>query len=553
MANPIIMTVDDDPQVLRAIERDLRSRYGKEYRIVRATGGEEALDAAKQLLERGSAVALIISDQRMPEVTGTEFLAKAGEIHPAAKKVLLTAYADTEAAISSINEIGLDYYLMKPWDPPEQNLYPILDDLLSDWNANVEAPYDGIRVAGTQWSSTSHKVKDFLGRNSIPFQWLDIEKDDAALQMVDSATAHLDTRQLPVIFFPDGKNLINPSFSDIAEKIGVQTQASQPYFDLIVVGGGPAGLGASVYGASEGLRTAMIEKEAPGGQAGTSSRIENYLGFPNGISGADLARRAATQAKRLGVEILLAQDAVGVRIDEPYKFVKLADGTELNCKSLFIATGMEVRRLGAEGTDKFNGAGVYYGAALTEAALYRDKHVFIVGGANSAGQSAMLFSQYASLVSMLVRGDGLRKSMSQYLIDQIDDTDNIEVLSHTEVVSVAGDNHLQTITLTNNQTNDERTVDAGAMFIFVGAAPHSGLVKDVVQTNAAGFILTGGGVSREGDMAWTLKRDPMALETSSPGIFAGGDVQAGAIKRVASAVGQGAIAVSCIHQYLATV
>ncbi|NQW17420.1 MAG: FAD-dependent oxidoreductase [Chloroflexi bacterium] len=553
MANPIIMTVDDDPQVLRAIERDLRSRYGKDYRIIRATGGQEALDAASQLRERGSAVALIVSDQRMPEVSGTEFLARAGEIHPSAKKVLLTAYADTDAAIASINEIGLDYYLMKPWDPPEQNLYPVLDDLLSDWNANVEAPYDGIRVAGTLWSSTSHNVKDFLARNSIPYQWLDIEKDDVALQMVNSATDSLATRQLPVVFFPDGSNLINPSFSELADKVGMQTQASQPFYDLIVVGGGPAGLGASVYGVSEGLRTAMIEKEAPGGQAGTSSRIENYLGFPNGVSGADLARRAATQAKRLGVEILLAQDAVGVRVEDPLKFVKLSDGSELTCRSLFVATGMEVRRLGAEGIDDFTGAGVYYGAALTEAALYRDQHVFIVGGANSAGQSAMLFSQYASQVSMLVRGDGLRASMSQYLIDQIDGTANIEVLSHTEVVRVAGDNHLRTITLKNNQSEDEQTIDAGAMFIFVGAAPHSELVKDVVQTDAAGFILTGEDVSREGDLAWTLKRAPLPLETSSPGIFAGGDVQAGAIKRVASAVGQGAIGVSFVHRYLATV
>jgi len=553
LANPIIMTVDDDPQVLRAIERDLRSRYGKDYRIIRATGGQEALDAASQLRERGSAVALIVSDQRMPEVSGTEFLARAGEIHPSAKKVLLTAYADTDAAIASINEIGLDYYLMKPWDPPEQNLYPVLDDLLSDWNANVEAPYDGIRVAGTLWSSTSHNVKDFLARNSIPYQWLDIEKDDVALQMVNSATDSLATRQLPVVFFPDGSNLINPSFSELADKVGMQTQASQPFYDLIVVGGGPAGLGASVYGVSEGLRTAMIEKEAPGGQAGTSSRIENYLGFPNGVSGADLARRAATQAKRLGVEILLAQDAVGVRVEDPLKFVKLSDGSELTCRSLFVATGMEVRRLGAEGIDDFTGAGVYYGAALTEAALYRDQHVFIVGGANSAGQSAMLFSQYASQVSMLVRGDGLRASMSQYLIDQIDGTANIEVLSHTEVVRVAGDNHLRTITLKNNQSEDEQTIDAGAMFIFVGAAPHSELVKDVVQTDAAGFILTGEDVSREGDLAWTLKRAPLPLETSSPGIFAGGDVQAGAIKRVASAVGQGAIGVSFVHRYLATV
>ena len=555
MANPIIMTVDDDPQVLNAIERDLRSHYGREYRILKATSGAEALDTAKQLAQRNDSVALFISDQRMPGMTGSEFLAEVISVYPQAKKLLLTAYADTEVAITSINDIGLDYYLMKPWDPPEDNLYPVLDDLLSDWQATAEIPYDGIRVAGTMWSPTSHDTKDFLARNSIPYRWLDIEKDEQALRLVEEIEAELDRRRLPVVFFPDGSTLVEPSTQAIAEKVGLQTRASRPFYDLITVGGGPAGLGAAVYGATEGLRTAMIEQEAAGGQAGTSSRIENYLGFPNGISGADLARRASTQVQRLGVEILLPQSVTAVRVEDLYRIVELADGSELTCRALIICTGMAVNRLRAEGVDSFTGAGVYYGASLTEAASYRDQPVYVVGGANSAGQSAMHFSKYASQVTMLVRAESLQQSMSQYLIDQIAGTDNIEVLPHTEVESVEGDNELKKIILRNNQTDEKRSVEAAAMFIFVGARPHSELLKGVIQMNDAGFILTGDQVDRNGGTPapWPLKRDPFSLETSVPGIFAAGDVQNGAIKRVASAVGMGAIAVSLVNQYLATV
>ncbi|MCH8222125.1 MAG: FAD-dependent oxidoreductase [Chloroflexi bacterium] len=555
MANPIIMTIDDDPQVLNAIERDIRSHYGREYRILKATSGAEALDTAKQLARRNDSVALFLSDQRMPEMTGSEFLGEVMSVYPQAKKVLLTAYADTNVAITSINDIGLDYYLMKPWDPPENNLYPVLDDLLSDWQATAEIPYDGIRVAGTMWSATSHEAKDFLARNSIPYRWLDIEKDDQALKLVEDIEADLDRRRLPVVFFPDGSTLVEPTTLAIAEKVGLQTRASRPFYDLIIVGGGPAGLGAGVYGAAEGLRTAMIEREAAGGQAGTSSRIENYLGFPNGISGADLARRASTQVQRLGVEVLLPQSVTAVRVEDLYKIVELADGTELTCRALIVCTGMATNRLRAEGVDSLTGAGVYYGASLTEAASYRDRPVYIVGGANSAGQSAMLFSKYASQVTMLVRAESLQQSMSQYLIDQIAGTDNIEVLPYTEVGSVEGGNELKKINLRNNQTGEERAVDAAAMFIFVGARPHSDLLQGVVQLNDAGFILTGDQMDRNGGSPapWPLKRDPFSLETSVPGIFAAGDVQNGAIKRVATAVGMGAIAVSLVHQYLATV
>ena len=549
------MMIDDDPQVLNAIERDIRSHFGREYRILKATSGAEALDTAKQLARRNDSVALFLSDQRMPEMTGSEFLGEVMSVCPQAKKVLLTAYADTDVAITSINDIGLDYYLMKPWDPPEDNLYPVLDDLLSDWQATAEIPYDGIRVAGTMWSATSHEIKDFLARNSIPYRWLDIEKDDQALKLVEEIEADLDRRRLPVVFFPDGSNLVEPSTQAIAEKVGLQTRASRPFYDLIIIGGGPAGLGAGVYGAAEGLRTAMIEREAAGGQAGTSSRIENYLGFPNGISGADLARRASTQVQRLGVEVLLPQSVTAVRVEDLYRIVELADGTELTCRALIVCTGMAVNRLRAEGVDALTGAGVYYGASLTEAASYRDRPVYIVGGANSAGQSAMLFSEYASQVTMLVRAESLQQSMSQYLIDQIAETDNIEVLPFTEVGSVEGDNELKRINLKNNQTGEEWSVDAAAMFIFVGARPHSELLQGVVQMNDAGFILTGDQIDRNGGnpAPWPLKRDPFSLETSVPGIFAAGDVQNGAIKRVASAVGMGAIAVSLVHQYLATV
>jgi thioredoxin reductase (NADPH) len=553
MAKPIIITVDDESQVLNAIVRDLRQYFGSEYRVVKASSGAEALDTLRQLKLRNSPVALLLADQRMPEMTGTEYLSKAVDFYPEARKVLLTAYADTEAAITSINEIGLDHYLMKPWDPPDQNLYPVLDDLLSDWLVTAQVPYDGIRVAGTLWSPQSHNVKDFLSRNRIPYQWLDIEADEQTRVLVDS-TQNGD-RRLPVVLFPDGSTLIQPDYRILAEKVGLQTQATQPYYDLIIIGAGPAGLGAAVYGASEGLSTALIEREATGGQAGTSSRIENYLGFPKGISGGDLARRATDQARRLGAEILTAVEVTDVRLEDPYRIVTLNDGAELSCKALIVSSGVTVRQLQVPGVGRLTGAGIYYGASLTEAANYRGENVFVVGGANSAGQAAMFFSRFAKQVTMLVRGTSLTKSMSQYLIDQIENTANIDVKTNTVVLEALGDEKLEAIMIQNKDTGDEREVSAAAMFIFIGARSHSDMVAGIVERNAAGFIHSGGSLLRKGKRpkGWTLKRDPFPLETSVPGIFVAGDVRDDAVRRVASAVGDGAIAVSQVHQYLKTV
>jgi len=553
MAKPVILSVDDDIYVLNAIVRDLQRHYGGKYRVVQASSGGDALDTTRKLKKRNAPIALFLVDQRMPGMTGTEFLAKAVVFYPDARKALLTAYADTEAAIASINEIGLDHYLMKPWDPPEQNLYPILDDLLSDWLATVQLPYDGIRVAGTLWSPHSHNVKDFLSRNRIPYQWQDIEIDEGARVLVDSVVG--EDRRLPVVFFPDGSTLIQPDFRILAEKVGLQTQATQPYYDLIIIGAGPAGLGAAVYGASEGLSTALIEREATGGQAGTSSRIENYLGFPKGISGADLARRATDQARRLGAEILTAVEAVSVRAEDPYRIVSLNDGTELSCKALIIASGVTVHILDVPGVERLTGAGIYYGASLTEAASYRDQHVFVVGGANSAGQAAMFFSQFAKQVTMLVRGPSLTKSMSQYLINQIEGTENIDVKTNTIVLEAFGDEKLDALKIQDKVTGEEKKVPAAAMFVFIGARPHSTMVDGLVERNAVGFIKTGSSLIHDGQhpKGWMLKRDPLPLETSVPGIFVAGDVRDYAVRRIASAVGEGGNAISQVHQYLKTV
>jgi thioredoxin reductase (NADPH) len=553
MAKPIIMTIDDEPQVLNAIERDLREHYGSDYRIIKESSGETALSTVQQLKQRNAAVALFLVDQRMPTMSGTQFLEKTIKLYPDSRKVLLTAYADTEAAIASINTIGLDHYLMKPWHPPEQNLYPVLDDLLSDWLASVPLPYDGIRVAGTQWSPGSHHVKDFLARNQIPYQWLDIEKEMQARELVE--TVSQDPLRLPLLFFPDGSVLFDPDLKSLAEKIGLKTQASQPFYDLIIIGAGPAGLAAAVYGASEGLRTIVIEKEAAGGQAGTSARIENYLGFPKGVSGADLARRAAAQAQRLGAEILTAQEAKSVRVEGPYRLVTLSDGSELSCHALLIASGVSIRELDIPGIKAITGAGVYYGAAITEALNCQGRHVFVIGGANSAGQGAVFLSRYASKVTMLVRGDSLEANMSQYLIDQINQTGNIEVLLCTEAAEVTGKDRLETITIVNRTTGKTETLPALAMFIFAGAVPHAEIVAGIVERNEAGFILTGPDLIHNGQRPgnWKLSRDPFLLETSVPGIFAAGDVREGAVRRVASAVGQGSIAISFVHQYLKTV
>jgi thioredoxin reductase (NADPH) len=548
----VILTVDDDVHVLNAVERDLRSHYRGDYRIIKAGSGPEALETVTQLKQRNEPVALFLVDQRMPGMGGTDFLAEALKFYPDARRVLLTAYADTEAAIAAINTVSLDYYLLKPWDPPEERLYPVLDDLLSDWRASADLPYRGIRVAGTLWSPGSHAVKDFLARSQIPYQWLDIEKDAVARAEVASVTG--DQPRLPVVFFPDGVTLVDPDITTLAEKAGQRTRASHPFYDLIIAGAGPAGLAAAVYGASEGLKTLLVEKETTGGQAGTSSRIENYLGFPQGLSGGDLARRATIQAKRLGAEVLTAQEVRRVRVEENYRFVTLADGTELSCHALVVATGVAVRELQVPGIEAVTGAGVYYGAALTEAAHYAGEHVYIIGGANSAGQGAIFLSRYASQVTLLVRST-LGKNMSSYLIEQIERSDNIDVLLRTEISAVHGADRLEAITYRNTETGEERTVPTPAIFIFIGARPHTEFLRDVVELSEEGFVLTGPDLTRnrQRPKRWPLDRQPYLMETSVPGIFAAGDVRHGVVRRVASAVGQGSIVVSFVHEYLKSV
>lgn len=553
MAKAVIMTVDDEPDVLNAVERDLRQHFRADYQIMKVNSGRQGLDTTRRLKERNAPLALFLVDERMPQMSGTEFLSEARKLYPDARKVLLTAYADTEAAINGINTVGLDHYLMKPWDPPEEHLYPVLDDLLSDWTATFRAPYEGIRVAGTQWSPKSHEVKDFLSRNQTPYQWIDLETDSQTQALVEQLTPGL--RQLPVVFFPDGGTLLEPSIRELAEKIGLQTKARQAFYDLIVVGGGPSGLAGALYGASEGLRTILIEADAPGGQAGTSSQIENYLGFPGGVAGADLARRATTQAKRFGAEVVTPQRVTTIGARNPYRIVALDDGTELSCYSVLVAAGMAVRRLDVPGIDAVTGAGVYYGAARTEAAACREGEVFVIGGANSAGQASMLLSRYANKVTLLVRGASLSSSMSTYLITRIDAAENVDVLTHTQVVEVEGTDRLEAITLRSSDTGELRTVPAAAMFIFIGSAPRSDIVADVVERDDRGFIFTGPDLMRNGrrPKGWTLDRDPFLLETSVHGIFAAGDIRHGSTKRVASAVGEGSAAVGMIHRYLETV
>ncbi len=547
---PVLITVDDDREVLRAVERDLRRHYGENYRVLRAESGSSALEALKTLKLRNDPVALLLVDQRMPEMTGVEFLERAMELYPDAKRALLTAYADTDAAIRAINTARIEYYLMKPWDPPEEQLYPVLDDLLEDWQASFHPPFEGIRIVGHRWSAKSHLIKEFLARNHVPYQWLDIEKDEEARRLVNVAAA--SDLDLPLVLFADGSHLTEPSNAVIAEKIGLRTRAEQPFYDVIVVGAGPAGLAAAVYGSSEGLRTALIEREAPGGQAGMSSRIENYLGFPSGVSGDDLARRAVTQAKRFGTEIL-AQEVMGLRCDGPSRIVTLADGGIMECRALLIATGVSYRKLDVPGADTFTGAGVYYGAAMTEALSCRDEEVYVVGGANSAGQAAVYFAKYAKRVTMLVRGSSLVQSMSRYLIDQIGEIPNIVVETDVHVVEVTGESSLQTITIAHVKTDERRTVATRYLFIFIGAMPHTEWLAGSVERDEHGFILTGPDLIQNGSrpQSWTLARDPFLLESSVPGIFVAGDVRHGSVKRVASGVGEGSIAVQFIHRYLA--
>lgn len=555
MANtkPVIFCVDDDPEVLAAIERDLRQHYKNEYRIVKANSALEASAAAHQLKQRGTPVALFLVDQRMPETTGTEFLAEMKKIFPDVKKVLLTAYADTEAAIVSINEIGLDHYLMKPWDPPDQKLFPVLNDLLADWSVHARIPYDGIRVAGARWNSRSYESKEFLSRNQVPYQWVDIDEDKDMCELIKPLSDNL--KHLPVILFPDGSHLAAPSNLGLAEKAGITTKAKKPFYDLVVIGSGPSGLANAVYGASEGLRTIIIERSAPGGQAGSSSRIENYLGFPAGITGADLAHRAVAQAKRFGAEMLTAQEAVSFRREDPYRYVKLSDGSEISCYAIVFATGMSVRKLDAPGIDKLQGIGVFYGSAMTEAATFRNKDICIVGGANSAGQGAMFFSRYARSVTILIRAKGLSPAMSRYLVDRIDATPNIKVITEVEVQSVHGETALENVEIKNNATGEHSTLDMNAMFIFIGAAPHSEMVEGFVPRDEKGFILTGPDLPmiNSKPKGWALDREPFLFETNVPGVFAVGDVRSGANRRVAAAVGEGSAGIYMVHRYLQTV
>ena len=606
---PVLLTVDDDPNVLRAIERDLRQQYGSRFRILKTDSGQKALELVKQLKLRNEPLALLLVDQRMPHMSGVVFLEEAMNIFPDVKRVLLTAYADTEAAIRSINKAKIDYYLMKPWDPPEEHLYPILDDLLDDWWASFKHPFEGIRVVGLRWSPKSYEVKYFLARNGIPYQWLDFEGDEEAPRLVSyvestgknehsnfinaattnpgssfsvldhnktendnsvssnrseasslsysSSSYSSSSLHLPLVIFPDGSHMEEPSSSELAEKIGLKTRAQMPFYDLIIIGGGPAGLAAAVYGASEGLSTLLIERQAPGGQAGMSSNIENYLGFPTGLTGSNLARRAVAQAIRFGAEILTPQEVVGIRIADPYRIVKVKDGTEISCHALIIACGVSYRNLdGVKGMEKLTGAGVYYGASMVDALSCKGEDVFMVGGANSAGQAAIHFSKYAKTVTLLVRGDSLNKSMSSYLIHQINETPNIRILLNSKVTEVHGENRLESITITNTQTGQIQTVPTSGLYIFIGAVPHTDGAAGLIERDANGFVLTGPDLlqnGRERPQGWTLDRQPYLLETNVPGIFAVGDVRHGSTKRVAAGVGEGSIAVQLVHQYLTRV
>jgi thioredoxin reductase (NADPH) len=556
MVKPVIITVDDDAEVLRAVERDLRRRYSEHYRVVRADSGAAAIEALRGLKRRNDSVALLLVDQRMPQMSGVEFLEKAIELFPEAKRVLLTAYADTEAAIRAINDARIHHYLLKPWDPPEEHLYPVLDDLLEDWAASFRPPFEGVRVLGTRWSPQSYAIRDFLARNQTPYQWFDVETADKVSDVkswVEAAGAQ--PASLPMVLFPDGSSLVAPGIPELAEKLGLRLRPEGAFYDMVIVGGGPAGLAAAVYGASEGLRTVLVEMEAPGGQAGMSSRIENYLGFPAGLSGGDLARRAVAQARRFGVEILVPQQVMGVRVEGPSRIVQLADGTNIGCKALLIATGVAYCKLEVPGIERLQGCGVYYGSAMTEAMSCQGADVYIVGGANSAGQAAMYFAKYARRVVMLVRGESLSASMSQYLIDQIEKTPKIQVETRSRVVEAHGDGHLEAISIHCDASGETSTIPTNMLAIFIGAEPKTDWLAGVVERDERGFILTGADLIRSGKRpaGWPLARDPYWPETSVPGIFAAGDVRHGSVKRVASGVGEGSIAVQFTHQYLSEV
>ncbi len=548
MARPILLAVDDDVNVLEAVVQDLRRQYGAEYRILRAASGQAALDTLEQLKTRQEPVALLLSDQRMPGINGVEFLERARPIYPDARRVLLTAYADTEAAIRAINTARIHYYLNKPWDPPEEKLYPVLSDLLDDWKAGYQPPFEGLRVIGHRWSLKDHEVRNFLSRNRVPYRWLDAAASEDAIKLLEERG--LKTDKLPVLLFSDGKVLVDPELEELAGRVGLSTQATQDFYQMVVVGAGPAGLAAGVYGASEGLRTLVIEPEAPGGQAGSSSRIENYLGFPSGITGADLGRRAHAQAMRMGAEFL-TQRVTGLRVDGQYRYVQLADGREVACNVVLLATGVHYRKLDIPGAERLAGCGIYYGAALVEAVACKGEEVMMVGGANSAGQGALHFAKYATKVTMLVRGEGLSATMSKYLIDEIARTSNIELLPHTQVVEAMGDARLECLKLADS--SGVRVVPATSLFVFIGAAPVADWLPGSILRDDKGFVLAGPDLRADGKMTggWKENRDPFLLETSVPGVFVAGDLRHGSIKRVASAVGEGSIAVQFAHQYLA--
>ena len=548
---PVILSVDDDPQVLGAVARDLRKRYGEDYRVVRASSGDEALQAVRELKERGTPVALLLADQRMPKMDGVAFLSEAMTLFPDTKRALLTAYADTDAAISAINQSKIHYYLLKPWDPPEEKLYPVLDDMLTDWQASYRPPFTGIKIVSHRWSPLSHTLRDFLARSQVPYRWLDVERDDEAKKIV--ADGDLTPEDLPAVVFEDGTQLLKPAPGEVARQAGLNTQAGSTFYDLAIIGGGPAGLAAAVYGASEGLEVALLDREAPGGQAGTSSRIENYLGFPVGLSGADLTRRAVTQARKFGAELISPQGVQKIELKDTYKLLTLDDGSCLTCHALVLTLGVSYRKLPIPGLDGLTGRGVYYGSSISEATACQDEDVYIIGAGNSAGQAAMYLANFARRVNLLVRGADLESKMSQYLVDQIRATENINVRLETEVTGVRGTDRLEGLTLECG--GQEQEVDTSALFIFIGASPQTDWLGDFVTRDARGFICTGPDLKEDGawPTSWTLEREPLLLETSVPGIFAAGDVRSGSVKRVASAVGEGSISVQFVHQYLADV
>jgi thioredoxin reductase (NADPH) len=548
---PVLLVVDDDPQVLAAVRRDLRSKYREHYTVISAGSGAEALATARELKNRGDALAMVISDQRMPGMLGGEVLARSREMYPLARRVLLTAYSDIEAAIRAINEAHLDHYLSKPWDPPEEKLYPVVDDLLDGWQAESLPEATGLRLIGHQWATRSHAIKDFLAGNLVPYRWLDVERDAEARTLLEAAGIATDA--LPALFFEDGSVLTNPEPRQVAERLGRPLSAAFDVYDLVVVGAGPAGLGAAVYGASEGLRTILLDRHAPGGQAGTSSRIENYLGFPAGVSGSELTRRAIMQAQRLGAEFLAPLEVTGVSVDGGYKRLALSDGRELVTRAMLAATGMFYREHPAPGVAEHTGAGVYYGAATTEAPAFRGRRVFVVGGGNSAGQGAMHLARYASEVQIVVRRGDLRETMSQYLIEQIEKTPNIRLRPRTEIAGIEGQGHVERVTLRLLDDGSCRTEDADAVFVFIGTRPRSDWLPAAVLRDAKGFVLTGRDLmaAEAYSRTWKEQREPFPLETSVPGIFAAGDMRAGAMNRVASAVGEGSMVVRLTHEYLA--